>query len=134
MGVLLSEIRQEVEKLLACRWLPDWAEPIRVTPRLSEVLTIALDECRKDAGTQINPTHLWRAIRKEGNSLPARVALGQKDAPLVATAAPTATAASSGKQPLLLAPQLQDWCYDLTALAETGKLNPVLGRDDLMER
>jgi ATP-dependent Clp protease ATP-binding subunit ClpC len=132
-GVSVGALREEVDRLLGFRCRPDWEEDIHVTPRMTAILTMALDEAKRDGATQISPTHLWRAILREGQSAPARLLLkAGRCAETVITEMRRELRQSP--EALVLPPPLQEWCYDLTALAESNKLAPVLGRDEEIRR
>ncbi|MFN3428626.1 MAG: AAA family ATPase [Candidatus Sericytochromatia bacterium] len=120
-------------------------EAIMLTSRLKKVLELAHTEALAMGAAYINPEHLFLGIVLEGESLAAHILANHgldartvrarlfeaQGEPTEPGAAPQAQAGGARKR---MPPTLTKYARDLTTLAESGKLDPVVGRDKEIER
>ncbi|MDB5101187.1 MAG: ATP-dependent Clp protease, ATP-binding subunit ClpC [Cyanobacteria bacterium RYN_339] len=113
---------------------PTGQTPERVTlsARLKKALAIAYESALNAGASQVGPEHLLAGIVSEGESLAAQVlgeALTRDQGRMERPQRGEAEAkARQGEE------QLSKFTRDLTALAAQGKLDPVVGRDQEIER
>mmetsp|Transcript_16072 Transcript_16072/g.22178 ORF Transcript_16072/g.22178 Transcript_16072/m.22178 type:complete len:924 (+) Transcript_16072:126-2897(+) len=144
MGVNLKEARVEVEKIIG-RGSGFVAVEIPFTPRAKRVLELSLEEARQLGHNYIGTEHLLLGLLREGEGVAARVleSLGADPSKIrtqvirmVGESAETVGAgvgggAASGSNKT---PTLEEYGTDLTKQAEAGKLDPVVGRSNEIER
>jgi ATP-dependent Clp protease ATP-binding subunit ClpC len=123
-------------------------EKVMLTSRLKKVLELAHTEALAMGHAYINPEHLFLGIVLEGESLAAHILAnhgldertvrarlfepaGDSTDPGVPGAEGQAQAGGAKKR---MPPTLTKYSRDLTTLAESGKLDPVVGRDKEIER
>uniref|UniRef100_A0A7N0URN7 Uncharacterized protein n=1 Tax=Kalanchoe fedtschenkoi TaxID=63787 RepID=A0A7N0URN7_KALFE len=143
MGINLKDARIEVEKVIG-RGSGFVAVEIPFTPRAKRVLELSLEEARQLGHNYIGTEHLLLAILREGEGSAALVLenfgaeantirtqvirmISDSSDPLAAT-----TAGASGGSSKM--PTLEEYGTNLTKLAEEGKLDPVVGRQQQIER
>jgi ATP-dependent Clp protease ATP-binding subunit ClpC len=123
-------------------------EQVALTSRMKRVLEIANHEALAIGHPYIGPEHLLLGIVLEGESLAAQILANHgidaeslrdrlfEEAPepqgMGAAEAQGAGAQAGGKK--RLPPTLTKYSRDLSGLAESGKLDPVVGRDKEIER
>ncbi|KAF3774016.1 ATP-dependent Clp protease ATP-binding subunit ClpA-like protein [Nymphaea thermarum] len=150
MGINLKDARVEVEKIIG-RGSGFVAVEIPFTPRAKRVLELSLEEARQLGHNYIGSEHLLLGLLREGEGVAARVLenLGadpsnirtqanNMETPQVIRMVGESTEAvgasvgggSSGNK----MPTLEEYGTNLTKLAEEGKLDPVVGRQDQIER
>lgn len=127
-GISLNRIRLALEREMSARYRRDW-EGIRVTPRAEMVLKIALERAQADGREQLELPDLLAAIILEGQSVPMRVlqANGISREALLSRVWGDGRVSAEG---LPLPPLLRECCYDLTSLAEAGRLPTIAGREE----
>jgi ATP-dependent Clp protease ATP-binding subunit ClpC len=140
MGVNLKDARIEVEKIIG-RGSGFVAVEIPFTPRAKRVLELSLEEARQLGHNYIGTEHLLLGLIREGEGVAARVLenLGvdlskvrtQVIRMLGETAEVGAGNISSGRNKT---PTLDEFGSNLTNLAAEGKLDPVVGRANEIER
>jgi ATP-dependent Clp protease ATP-binding subunit ClpC len=140
MGVNLKDARIEVEKIIG-RGSGFVAVEIPFTPRAKRVLELSLEEARQLGHNYIGTEHLLLGLIREGEGVAARVLenLGvdlskvrtQVIRMLGETAEVGAGNVSSGRNKT---PTLDEFGSNLTNLAAEGKLDPVVGRANEIER
>eukprot|EP00894_Picocystis_sp_ML_P000184 jgi/Pico_ML_1/50701/g1862.t1 len=143
MGVNLKEARVEVEKIIG-RGSGFVAVEIPFTPRAKRVLELSLEEARQLGHNYIGSEHLLLGLLREGEGVAARVLenLGADPAKIrtqvirmvgesqeAVGAASGTTAGGTNKTPTL-----EEYGTNLTKQAEEGKLDPVVGRKDQIQR
>ncbi|XP_051147954.1 ATP-dependent Clp protease ATP-binding subunit ClpA homolog CD4B, chloroplastic-like [Andrographis paniculata] len=143
LGLNLKDARVEVEKIIG-RGTGFVAVEIPFTPRAKRVLELALDEARAIGHSYIGTEHLLLGLLREGEGVASRVFENLGADPdnirtqvirMVGESAETVTSvggvggASGNKMPTL-----EEYGTNLTKLAEEGKLDPVVGRQDQVER
>ena len=143
MGVTLKDARVEVEKIIG-RGSGFVAVEIPFTPRAKRVLELSLDEARQLGHNYIGTEHLLLGLIREGEGVAARVLenlgvdlnkvrsnvikmLGETKP----TQSATSASSSSGKTKT---PSLDEFGTDLTAAAQEQRLDPVVGREQEIER
>ncbi|KAF7840237.1 chaperone protein ClpC, chloroplastic [Senna tora] len=127
MGINLKDARVEVEKIIG-RGSGFVAVEIPFTPRAKRVLELSLEEARQLGHNYIGSEHLLLGLLREGEGVAARVIrmVGESADSVTATVGP----GSSGNK----MPTLEEYGTNLTKLAEEGKLDPVVGRQQQIER
>ena len=121
-----------------------------LTPRAKHVVEIAMEDSIRGGYAYIGTEHLLAGILREGNNMAVRIlrsagvdarqlytALMKKltAAPRAAQSGDSHTpAAGSAKEDSKGGKTLAEFTRDLTADARTGKLDPVIGRDDEIQR
>ncbi|EMS54417.1 ATP-dependent Clp protease ATP-binding subunit clpA-like protein CD4B, chloroplastic [Triticum urartu] len=120
MGINLKDARVEVEKIIG-RGSGFVAVEIPFTPRAKRVLELSLEEARQldnlrsccSLCPNLHGAHVIRMVGESTEAVGAGVGGG-----------------SSGQK----MPTLEEYGTNLTKLAEEGKLDPVVGRQDQIER
>jgi len=142
MGITLDRVRQEVEKVIGRGSTPAEGE-IGLTPRAKKVvLEFSAEEARHLGHNYIGPEHILLGLIREGEGVAARVLVNlgadldklraQIVQQLGGTNVPTAAGGKGRNRSQT--PVLDQFGRDLNALAEEGKLDPVVGRDKEVER
>lgn len=143
MGITLKDARLEVEKIIG-RGSGFVAVEIPFTPRAKRVLEMSLEEARQLGHNYIGTEHILLGLIREGEGVAGRVleTLGA-DPPEIRTqvvrmvgesqevvgAGVGGQSSSSSKTPTL-----EEYGTDLTAQAQEGKLDPVVGRKKEVQR
>jgi len=145
-GVTLQDARREVEKIIgrSSRFVP--AE-IPFTPKARAVFEQAFEEARQLGHNYIAPEHLLLGLLREGQGVAAKVleSLGVDSAKVrtavIKALGEVATVAASGRQEpgrnqrsVGKTATLEEFGTNLTQLAVEGKLDPVVGRQQEIER
>jgi ATP-dependent Clp protease ATP-binding subunit ClpC len=150
LSVNLSKIRSEVEKQLP-KGDPRNSPDMSLTPRAKRVIDLAYDEARNLNNNYIGTEHLLLGLIREGDGLAGRVLakLGveldkaRKEVMALQDTDPQSRQQSggSGKQSSgnternnTKTQTLDEFGRDLTELAREGKLDPVVGRQQEIER
>jgi ATP-dependent Clp protease ATP-binding subunit ClpC len=144
LGVSLNRIRAEVEKQLP-RGDARPNQDMTLTPRAKRVIDLAYDEARNLNNNYIGTEHLLLGLIREGDGLAGRVLakLGvelEKARREVMTLQDNETQTKSGGSSRAANPSsaktqtLDEFGRDLTELARDGKLDPVVGRHNEIER
>jgi ATP-dependent Clp protease ATP-binding subunit ClpC len=139
MGITLRAVREEVEKIIG-RGVGYVAVEIPFTPRSRRVLELSLEESRSFKQDYIGTEHLLLGLIRDGEGVAARVLFNLRVDPtqirtrvmqvlLDSAANQTDNSRTRKKTPLL------DECgTNLTQRAAEGKLDPVVGRHQEVER
>jgi len=138
LGVDLNKVRAAVEFIIGRGEKPVTGE-IGLTPRAKRVLELAVDEARRLGHNYIGTEHLLLGLLREGEGVAAGVleslgvSLGKARAEINRV-----LSRSSETQPwsrsTTRTPTLDQVGTDLTALAQAGTLDPVIGRHREIER
>ncbi|HXH60463.1 MAG TPA: ATP-dependent Clp protease ATP-binding subunit, partial [Fimbriimonadaceae bacterium] len=145
LGVGLNKIRTEVERQLP-KSDARTNQDMSLTPRAKRVIDLAYDEARNLNNNYIGTEHLLLGLIREGDGLAGRVlaklgveldkgrrevmALQDNDVQSRGTAR-----SGGGQQGATIKTQtLEEFGRDLTELAREGKLDPVVGRQNEIER
>jgi len=142
LGIDLKKIRLEVEKIVKSG--PDMVTMGKLpqTPRAKKVLEFAIEEARNLGHNYVGTEHLLLGLLREHDGVAAQVLmnLGLKLDDVrseilnilgAAVEGETGTEAQRGKSKT---PALDSFGRDLTQLASEGKLDPVIGRENEIER
>ncbi|MCH7944499.1 MAG: ATP-dependent Clp protease ATP-binding subunit ClpC, partial [Armatimonadetes bacterium] len=145
LGVSLSRIRAEVEKQLP-KGETRHSQDMSLTPRAKRVIDLAYDEARNLNNNYIGTEHLLLGLIREGDGLAGRVlaklgveldkgrrevmALQDNDVQTKGTS----RSGGSTTTGAIKTPTLDEFGRDLTELAREGKLDPVVGRQNEIER
>jgi ATP-dependent Clp protease ATP-binding subunit ClpC len=135
MGVDVEHLRKEIETVVSgsVRSIAQGG----LTPDAKHALDMALDESRRMGHGYIGPEHLLLGLLHEKQSTAAKllakqgVDLKKARQHLAKLMAPAETAQ---KQRQTATPALDTYGRDLTMLAEEGKLDPVIGREEEIGR
>jgi ATP-dependent Clp protease ATP-binding subunit ClpC len=142
MGVNLKEARVEVEKIIG-RGSGFVAVEIPFTPRAKRVLELSLEEARQLGHNYIGTEHLLLGLLREGEGVAARVLENLGADPsnirtqvirMVGESTEAVGAGVGGGSSSNKMPTLEEYGTNLTKLAEDGKLDPVVGRQQQIER
>ena len=154
MGLDLETVRLEVEKQVGTG--PDQKQVgnIPYTPRVKKVLNLASKEAKQLQHTYVGTEHILLGLLREGDGVAARVlknldidiehtrqeilkeldpnfALGDEEMEdEEGEAAPTKGGGKKGNK----TPALRAFGRDLTEIARKGEMDPVIGREDEIER
>lgn len=139
MGVTADKVRQEIEKGRG-----GISEIIRgsipFTPRAKHVIELAWDEARAIGHNYVNVEHLLLGLLREKESTASRMLASMgvdlaktKEAILRILGESISKVAPRGKM-AAPTPALDSFGRDLTQLAREGKLDPVVGREEEIQR
>ena len=141
MGVNLKDARVEVEKIIG-RGSGFVAVEIPFTPRAKRVLELSLEEARQLGHNYIGTEHLLLGLIREGEGVAARVLenlgvdLAKVRTQVIRMLGETAEVSSGGGggKGSTKTPTLDEFGTNLTQQAADGKLDPVVGRQNEIER
>lgn len=147
LGLSLETIRLEVEKLVQFGPSTIVSGDIPFTPKAKKVIELAMDEARRLGHNYIGTEHLLLGLIKEGEGVASHVLMNvgldlnkvrAEVIKLLGSSTPqgggggvTGTGAVKGKTKT---PALDAFGRDLSQLARDGKLDPVVNRQDEIER
>ena len=137
LGISADQVRQSVERIVGRGTRPFYNQPT-LTPRTKRVIELSVDEARRLGHHYIGTEHLLLGLVREGEGVAVDVlrSLGATPEKLeerithIVAEVPTHAGA---KQPSTT-PTVDQLGTDLTAMAEAGKLDPVIGRKTEIER
>lgn len=139
MSLSVDGVRREVEERIVLRdRIPQSAE-LHLAPETKKVLFYANEESRHLKNRHIGPEHLLLGIIREEKSIAAEIlvqhGLRVQDIrdELVRQSGPQSPVAVGGGQ-TEPSSSLQEFTRDLTADAASGKLDPLVGRENEIER
>src|SRR5690625_459439 len=138
MNISLENVRSEVEKVIGKGESPPQGQ-IGFTPRAKRVLELAFDEARQLGHTYIGTEHVLLGLIREGEGVAAQV-LKNLGADLEKVRKQVVELlGGSGGQPAKgtrarKTPTLDQFGRDLTHLARESMLDPVIGRDEEIQR
>ena len=139
MGVNLKDARIEVEKIIG-RGSGFVAVEIPFTPRAKRVLELSLEEARQLGHNYIGTEHLLLGLIREGEGVAARVLenlgvdLSKVRTQVIRMLGETAEVTAGGGGSRNKTPTLDEFGSNLTQMATEGKLDPVVGRQNEIER
>ena len=158
LGVDLRKIRLEVEKLVQSGPEMVTIGKLPQTPRAKKVIEYSMEEARNLAHSFVGTEHILLGLLREQEGVAAQVLMNlglkleevrEEVLNLLGSGLEGAEAgerggrdgggsggegAPSGKSPKSKTPALDSFGRDLTELAQQGKLDPVIGRQDEIER
>ncbi len=142
-GISLSRVKAEIEKQLP-RGEARQAHDMTLTPRAKRVIDLAYDEARNLNNNYIGSEHLLLGLIREADGLAGRVLsklgieldqIRREVMSLQDHSAPSKSAGKSSTTSTTTKTQtLDEFGRDLTELARQGKLDPVVGRQNEVER
>ncbi len=145
-GINLEDARREVEAIIG-RGSGNPPSEVPFTPKVKQVFEQAFQEARQLDSAYIEPEHLLLSLTQSRESVAYRVLenlgvspskvrtrLIQELGEAAAIPAGGRTERRSGDRNKQAASVLQEFSIDLTAKAASGQLDPVIGRDQEIER
>jgi len=141
LGLQTEKIQEEVEKLIGIGKQP--MQSIHYTPRAKKVVELSQDEARKLGHSYVGTEHILLGLIREGEGVAARVLnnLGvslnkarQQVLQLLGSNEAQAGRQGRGQQSNANTPTLDSLARDLTESAKEGKIDPVIGRSEEIER
>jgi len=138
LGVGLNRVRSAVEFIIGRGEKPSSGQ-VGLTPRAKRVIELAIDEARRLDHNYIGTEHLLLGLLSEGEGVAAHV-LDSFGITLERAREETVRALSQGaprsriSRPASRTPALDQLGIDLTAAAQAGKLDPVIGRTKEISR
>ncbi|MGE5573493.1 MAG: ATP-dependent Clp protease ATP-binding subunit [Bacteroidota bacterium] len=138
LGINLDNVRQAVESMVG-KGDPERVRMLTLTPRAKKVLELAMAEARQLGQGYIGTEHILLGLIREGEGVAAQVLtslgadLDKVRKEVVSLLGEAPGAAAKGKK-AHKTPTLDQFGRDLTAMAEEGKLDPVIGRAKEIER
>src|SRR3954469_7191642 len=154
LGVDLRRVRSEIEKIVGTGDNVMLLGEIPFTPRAKKVLEYAVEEAQHMGHSYVGTEHLLLGLIREEEGVAARVLenlglrldvvreevlnlLGEGQTPHAGGAAAGGAGAQAPATPTRTkskTPTLDEFGRDLTVMAREGKLDPVIGRADEIER
>ena len=139
LTVDLSKVRSAVEFIIGRGEKPPQGE-IGLTPRAKKVVELAVDEARRMNHTYIGTEHLLIGLMREGEGVAAGVleslgvTLDKVRAETHRILSNTGSGGGSGARSSTKTPTLDQLGVDLTVAARADKLDPVIGREQEIQR
>jgi ATP-dependent Clp protease ATP-binding subunit ClpC len=137
MGIDIDQVRVEVERNLPSSGNTLTFGDIPFTPRAKKVLEYAVEEARLLGHNYIGSEHLLLGLIREEEGIGGKILrsfgvnlLGSRQL-VINYLRRAATQVSAKKSPT---PALDEFSRDLTLLAKNGKLDPVIGRENEIDR
>lgn len=137
MGIDIEQLRMEVERNLPASGNTLTFGDIPFTPRAKKVLEYAVEEARLLGHSYIGSEHLLLGLIREEEGIGGKILrsfganlLGIRQL-VINYLRRAATQVSAKKSPT---PALDEFSRDLTQLARSGKLDPVIGRENEIDR
>lgn len=141
LGLSPEKIRLEVEKLVQSGPSTMVSGDIPFTPKAKKVIELAMEEARSLGHNYIGTEHLLLGLIREGEGVASQVLMNlgldlnrvrNEVITLLGSSSPAPTAGATGSK--TKTPALDSFGRDLTAMARDGKLDPVIGRKEEIER
>ena len=139
LSVDLSKVRSAVEFIIGRGEKPAQGE-IGLTPRAKKVVELAVDEARRMNHTYIGTEHLLIGLLREGEGVAAGVleslgvTLDKVRSETHRILSHTSGSGSQSSRSNTKTPTLDNLGVDLTNAARSDKLDPVVGRDQELQR
>jgi len=143
LGIDLRKLRTEVEKLVGTGDNVMLLGEIPFTPRAKKVLELAVEEAQSMGHTYVGTEHLLLGLLREEEGIAARVMenlgvrINDVREEVINLMGEGTEAGQHGPAPArgkTKTPNLDEFGRDLTQMAREGKLDPVIGRNDEIER
>ncbi len=140
LGLSPEKIRLEVEKLVQSGPSTMVSGDIPFTPKAKKVIELAMEEARSLGHNYIGTEHLLLGLIREGEGVASQVLMNlgldlnrvrNEVITLLGSSSPAPTGGASARTKT---PALDSFGRDLTQLAREGKLDPVIGRTEEIER
>ena len=139
LAVDLSKVRSAVEFIIGRGEKPPQGE-IGLTPRAKKVVELAVDEARRMNHTYIGTEHLLIGLMREGEGVAAGVleslgvTLDKVRAETHRILSHSGSSSAQGARTGTRTPTLDQLGVDLTMAARADKLDPVIGREQEIQR
>lgn len=137
MGLTVEELRMEIERNLPAGMNLLTFGDIPFTPRVKKVLELAVEEARLLGHNYIGSEHLLLGLVREDEGIAGKI-LRNLGANLLGARQLTINLSmrsySNARDKRSATPALDEFGRDLTLLAKENKLDPVIGREDEIER
>jgi len=137
MGLSLEEMKMEVERNIPAGNSVLTFSDVPFTPRAKKVLELAVEEARLLGHNYIGSEHLLLGIIREDEGIAGKI-LRNFGANLLGARQLTINLSmktyTQPKEKKSTTPALDEFGRDLTQMAREGKLDPVVGREDEIER
>ena len=139
LAVDLSKVQSAVEFIIGRGEKPTQGE-IGLTPRAKKVVELAVDEARRMNHTYIGTEHLLIGLLREGEGVAAGVleslgvTLDKVRAETHRILSHSASSGGTGARSSTRTPTLDQLGVDLTVAARADKLDPVVGREQEIQR
>ncbi|MCL4457994.1 MAG: ATP-dependent Clp protease ATP-binding subunit [Nitrospirae bacterium] len=141
MGLSIDEIRFEVERNLPIGSNVLTFGDIPFTPRAKKVLELSIEEARLLGHNYIGSEHLLLGLIREDEGIAGKILrnlganlLGARQLTINLAIKPQFQQTHQKERRKSNTPALDEFGRDLTLLAVEGKLDPVIGREDEIER
>ncbi len=141
MGLSIDEIRFEVERNLPIGSNVLTFGDIPFTPRAKKVLELSIEEARLLGHNYIGSEHLLLGLIREDEGIAGKILrnlganlLGARQLTINLAIKPQFQQTQHKERRKSNTPALDEFGRDLTLLAVEGKLDPVIGREDEIER
>ena len=138
LGVNAEKVQQEVEKIIGQG--QGQCQAMTYTPRAKKVIELSIDEARKLSHTYVGTEHILLGLIREGEGVAARVlanmgvSLNKARQQVLQLLGGDAGEIGTDKESSAGTPTLDNLARDLTQMARDGKLDPVIGRANEIER
>jgi ATP-dependent Clp protease ATP-binding subunit ClpC len=138
LGIKPDQVRSAVERAVGKGTRPTFTQPT-LTPRTKRVIEISVDEARKMGHHYIGTEHLLLGLVQEGEGVAVDVlrrlgASPERIREEVNRLLQEVPMRAGNRQQSSSTPTMDQLGTDLTALAESKKLDPVIGRQNEIER
>ena len=139
-GITLDYIEQEIIKIDGVMTTKEFEEP-DLTPRAKRIVENSIRESKRMNHNYIGTEHILLALMREIDSVAVRILIEANVDPqklfaellrLISEDSPISTFSSEQKD--ITTPTLNQYSKDLTQMAKENKLDPVIGREDEVER
>lgn len=138
LGVSTEKVQSEVEKIIGTG--QSQTSAMTYTPRAKKVIELSIDEARKLNHTYVGTEHILLGLIREGEGVAARVlanlniSLSKARQQVLQLLGGDVVEGGSDKDSAAGTPTLDALARDLTQMARDGKLDPVIGRSNEIER
>jgi ATP-dependent Clp protease ATP-binding subunit ClpC len=141
-GVTEEKVLKEIEELIG-KGEQTGEQPLGFTPRTKRVLELSFKEARRMGQNYIGTEHLILGIMKEGESVAVRILIDLGVDPqklvneiskMLSEEAPGTSGEPKSHSANSNTPTLNQFGRDLTEMAREDKFDPVIGRDNEIER
>ena len=139
IGITYSRVKNEVISMVGMGMRGFVSSP-QMTPRAKRVTELAYEEAKLLGSEKINPEHLLLGILREGEGIAVHILrkLGADISALrreiIDALSPTGSLEEEPTFSSSSVKQLEGFGIDLTELAAKGQLDPVIGREEEIER
>lgn len=138
LGISAEKVQVEVEKIIGPGQSSTSA--MTYTPRAKKVIELSIDEARKLNHSYVGTEHILLGLIREGEGVAARVlgnlgiSLNKARQQVLQLLGGDMAEAGQDKDTSAGTPTLDSLARDLTQMARDGKLDPVIGRSQEIER